>query len=394
MVKSFKLTAVLVAACIVAAGNFRLLFNSLLVEDKRGSFIATDYSVLKKVPKACGNATFLKEIQAMRKKQTKLFGTSRHPNQTHWPTFFKSRVKLGQLARRQHYLTPRSGCRLARWVVRSPTSENKAVIDCHMRHAQQVLNITAIQHNDTIYVPLNALKRFVSQSLPLLRKDIVLITGQWQSVEVPDWNQTFARLIGNPRVQHIFVMHKPLYAPISSPQITSWPLGLNFRQIPEFSNEFVKRATKRETIFYSKLGPTAEFRRDIPSGPRLPPERYYQRLHAARFILAPSGRRPDSFRMYEAIGLAAKPITNLDPSLFEHFQDELDSFVFGVERWDPNDLICYAMASGSSVANQRMVFDEYWMEYVERRVNVPLRWWDNKRMKPAYLEDVALKMSK
>jgi hypothetical protein len=98
--------------------------------------------------------------------------------------------------------------------------------------------------------------------------------------------------------------------------------------------------------------------------------------------------------MYEAIGLAAKPITNLDPSLFEHFQDELDSFVFGVERWDPNDLICYAMASGSSVANQRMVFDEYWMEYVERRVNVPLRWWDNKRMKPAYLEDVALKMSK
>ena len=147
MVKSFKLTAVLVAACIVAAGNFHLLFNSLLVEDKRGSFIATDYSVLKKVPKACGNATFLKEIQAMRKKQTKLFGTSRHPNQTHWPTFFKSRVKLGQLARRQNYLTPRSGCRLARWVVRSPTSENKAVIDCHMRHAQQVLNMTAIQHN-------------------------------------------------------------------------------------------------------------------------------------------------------------------------------------------------------------------------------------------------------
>ena len=188
MAKSFKLTAVLVASLIVAAGNFRFVFNSVLLDDERHSphnihsprhektslvVTATNFSFLQKAPKACSNATFLKELKALRKKQMKLFGPHQQPqeqNQTnhqHWPTFFKSKVQLFQLARRQNYLTPRSGCRLARWVVRSPTSETKAVIDCHMRHDQQVLNMTAIQDNDTIYVPLNALKRFVSQSLPL-----------------------------------------------------------------------------------------------------------------------------------------------------------------------------------------------------------------------------------
>lgn len=255
--------------------------------------------------------------------------------------------------------------------------------------------MTLVQQDDTIYVPLNALKRFVQELLPLLKANIILITGQWQTVVVPEWNQTFALLVGNPHVRHVFCMHKPMYAPIRHSKITSWPLGLNFRQVFDFSNEFTRRSSKSIYIFYSKLGPTAEFRSNLPSGKFLGPKRYYQKLHQSRFILAPSGRRPDSFRMYEAIGLGAKPITNLDPSMFEHFQDELDSVVWGVERWNPEDLHCHALASGpGKIANQRMVFDEYWMEYVERRIGRPLTWWDNKKNKAAFLDDIVSSMTK
>jgi len=393
-----KLSFVLIASLLIVAGNFRFLFTLGEHHDHDDTPIRAKSAQLERVSikTTCDNATFLKGLIAQRKNYVKRFTPLPRENQTHWPTFFKERIKLFQLSKRQNYINPRSGCRLARWVVRSPSNENHAVIDCHMRHDQQVFNVTSkFTEKDTIYVPLNALQKFVKESLPQLKVDIVVITGQWQTVSVPNWNTTFELLIDNPHILHVFVMHKPMYAPVPSHKITSWPLGLNFRQVLDFHKEFTRRSSpKSEFIFFSKLGPTAEWRSELPSGPRLTPAKYYKTLHSSRFILAPSGRRPDSYRMYEAIGLGAKPMTNLDPDTFEHFQEELESIVLGVERWNPNDLACYAQTSSpSKVANQRMVFDEYWMEYVERRVGSPLTWWDNKRNRVASLQDIASTIS-
>jgi hypothetical protein len=40
--------------------------------------------------------------------------------------------------------------------------------------------------------------------------------------------------------------------------------------------------------------------------------------------------------------------------------------------------------------NKNMVFEEYWMEYVERVIGMPLRWWDYKQQAHAYLADFAM----
>jgi hypothetical protein len=53
------------------------------------------------------------------------------------------------------------------------------------------------------------------------------------------------------------------------------------------------------------------------------------------------------------------------------------------------DIQCYIEASSTVPVNPRFVFEEYWMEYVERRVGIPLTWWDNKQQKVARLKDIA-----
>lgn len=341
---------------------------------------------------ACHNATFLQELIAYRKEQMKKFSPHRPLNQTHWPTFFKDQVNVSLLAARQNFIHPRSGCRLTRWVLPSP-SKIRACIDCADRatHEQQrITTMSNIEKHDTIYVPFAALAQFVLETLPKLKVQVILISGQWQTVPSPSWNVTWTKLIESPYILHMFVMHKPIYAPYPSAKISSWPLGLNYRFVHHFQNEFSIPAAKTELVFYSKLGDTAEFRKDLPSdGPKLKPPAYYSRLHQAHHILAPSGRRPDSFRMYEALGLGAKPITNLEPDSFEHFYGEQDSFIFGVDRWTKEDITCYVEAAGQAKPNQRFVFDEYWMEHVDRVVGVPLRWWDNKGNRVALLTDIA-----
>jgi len=37
------------------------------------------------------------------------------------------------------------------------------------------------------------------------------------------------------------------------------------------------------------------------------------------------------------------------------------------------------------VVNRNMVFEEYWMEYVERVVEHPLRWWDRAQKQKSLL---------
>ena len=94
--------------------------------------------------------------------------------------------------------------------------------------------------------------------------------------------------------------------------------------------------------------------------------------------------------MYEAVSLGAKPITNLELHQFEHFQEDLNSFFFGVEQWTKANIVCYIEATSNTKPNPHFVFEEYWMEYVRRRVGIPFQWWDNKKQKVASLKDIAL----
>lgn len=116
-------------------------------------------------------------------------------------------------------------------------------------------------------------------------------------------------------------------------------------------------------------------RKKIPgTAERLPEREYWKRIHHSDYVLSPDGDRPECHRHYEAIGMGAVPITSLDPVMHRHLQG---SVVFDEFKWNLTEL--EGNLPLNPVVNRRMVFEEYWIEYIERVVGHPVRWWDPSR---------------
>jgi hypothetical protein len=101
-------------------------------------------------------------------------------------------------------------------------------------------------------------------------------------------------------------------------------------------------------------------------------EKYLSGMHASRYVISPDGDRPECYRHYEAIGLGTVPITQLDASTHSHLEGNV---IFNNSVWNLTVLEA-TLSQKTPHVNQRLIFEEYWMEYVERIVGRPLRWWD------------------
>lgn len=113
-----------------------------------------------------------------------------------------------------------------------------------------------------------------------------------------------------------------------------------------------------------------------PSGPKLNLTTYYDEIAQHKYLISPNGDRPECFRHYEAIGLGAIPLTELDSTLYRHLQP--GPVVYGMSNFynlseDSVGIIPYAKT------NRRMVTEEYWIEHVDRLVGQPVRWHDKLR---------------
>lgn len=126
-----------------------------------------------------------------------------------------------------------------------------------------------------------------------------------------------------------------------------------------------------------------EMRKLVPQGEKLHPALQFRRMHMSKYVISPNGDRPDCYRHYEAIGVGAMPITQLHPKYYRHLKDNV---IFNNTNWNLEDL--ERNLPKNSHVNRRLVFDEYWMEYVERIVGRPLRWWDSSRQVRCSLEDI------
>jgi hypothetical protein len=81
--------------------------------------------------------------------------------------------------------------------------------------------------------------------------------------------------------------------------------------------------------------------------------------------------------------MGTMPITQLDARMHSHLQGNA---VFNNAVW--NLTVLEATLPQNPQVNQRLVFEEYWMEYVERIVGRPLRWWDPSRDVHASLAEI------
>jgi hypothetical protein len=314
-----------------------------------------------------------------------------------------------------NFLTTKSGCRMARWFYPTTIRETK-YRDCRDQGQKKMLLSTdRLRHNDTIYVTFTKLEEFVREMLPRITVDVVVLSGQIMktpSEEVVS-SQTIQLLLDNPHVLHWFCQNLPMYGGDDPyhPKISPFPYGLREvvskpelnQALEDYKEVFLQTirddaasakqnstVNNRTTMIYAGYIRKMRQRKNIPTLPfKIEPAQFYRDLANSTYILSPNGDRPECYRHYEAIGLGAVPITELDPILFRHLRE--GPVIFNNTNWNLTSLeleLHHRHHHPPVVVNRNMVLEEYWIEFIDWTVGRSLRWWGKHSNKPQTLEDI------
>ncbi|OEU06279.1 hypothetical protein FRACYDRAFT_255289 [Fragilariopsis cylindrus CCMP1102] len=177
-------------------------------------------------------------------------------------------------------------------------------------------------------------------------------------------------------------------------------------------NETELQQKKTNNIFVGYIANTSHQRSNIPSGRKLDYVDYLRDISRTKYVISPDGDHPDCHRHYESIGLGAIPITQPDgdhPDCHRHYESiglgaipitQLDPYFYSHLReghiiyknsiWNLTELNSSLPMMQPRCVNRNMIFEEYWMEYMERIVGRPLRWWDVNQNAKATLNQLSL----
>mmetsp|Transcript_37317 Transcript_37317/g.41240 ORF Transcript_37317/g.41240 Transcript_37317/m.41240 type:complete len:405 (-) Transcript_37317:37-1251(-) len=242
--------------------------------------------------------------------------------------------------------------------------------------------------NDTIFVSHAKLEEFTENFLPYINKKFVLITTPFH-LFYPSIDLLAQNITNHKYLLHWFSSNMGNYTGGHQyhSRVSPFPLGLKPKMgradfqnpIPYYRKAFLKtmnytEANKTISVFAGYISQrTNKVRLDIPSGPKLGYEEYLEELARSSYVISPGGDHPDCHRHYEALGLGAIPITNLDPYLYSHLKE--GPVIYNNINWNITELISILPKPVPKV-NRNIIFEEYWMEYIERVVDRSLRWWD------------------
>lgn len=142
----------------------------------------------------------------------------------HAPDFFTDKVSFETLLARDNLLSVYTGCSIATWTY--GWHEHKPRLasfydDCGHYNAEMqwtgrditVETVSEIQSGDSVYVELKKLDHFAMYLLPLIKVDVVLLSGQNHvapmkpPIRPPYSKHTFRNVIGNSKVTHWFMMN-------------------------------------------------------------------------------------------------------------------------------------------------------------------------------------------
>ncbi len=273
-----------------------------------------------------------------------------------------------------------------------------------------------MQDGDTIWVSYTKLEEFSRDFLPYINTTFVLITTYDGKTRQPRGIELLAPSI----TVHVYLLgwfatNIGLYTGGYQfhPKVFPFPLGLKSRMgyksfqnpIPAYRKLFLKlwnetrhnetkfQASKTTNIFAGQIGSTSDARKNIPSGKRLDYAEYIERIAKAKYVISPDGLKPDCHRHYESIGLGAIPITQLDPYLYSHLKE--GPVIYQNDNWDLEQLNSSILPMDLNsptrrMINRNLIFEEYWMEYVESKTGKPLRWWYLIQRKQAMLSEFEL----
>lgn len=268
-----------------------------------------------------------------------------------------------------------------------------------------------MKNNDTLFVSYAKIEEFTSDFLPHINTAFVLITTYFHLYYPKGIDLLAPNITSHPHLLHWFAPNIQNYTGGFEfhAKVSPFPLGLkpdlggklDFRNpLPFFRQVFLEtwNGNHNETEFQDKKTnnifagyisiETNHLRSNIPSGPKLIYVDYLREISRSRYVISPDGDHPDCHRHYESIGLGAIPITQLDPYFYSHLRE--GRVVYKNNVWNLTELnLSLPMMQPRSV-NRNMIFEEYWMEYVERIVGRPLRWWDVNQNTRATLDHFSL----
>ena len=257
---------------------------------------------------------------------------------------------------------------------------------------------------DTLYVSHSKLQEWAQDFLPHIETDFVLINTPFP-MGYPDWVESIAPNITNHKNMMGWFCHnignytggQQYHA-----KVHPFPIGLKgnmgvggikvetYRNpVPTYRKAFLKSFNgtipKTRKVYAGFLSRTTDSREAVPSGRKLPYGEFLNELAKSKYVISPDGDHPDCHRNYEAIGLGAVPITELDPFLYRNLKE--GPVVYRNTNWNVTWL--EETLPEPNTVNRNLVFEEYWMEYIERAVGRPLQWWDKLKSQKIRLVDFA-----
>lgn len=181
----------------------------------------------------------------------------------------------------------------------------------------------AIRPCATVCVNAKSFKVFATDVLPRIRTSIILMTSRYHLPQV-ERSQLTDTVKAHPAISHWFAQN-PVYP--GDDRYTAFPYGIKPNVLEEYGAIFLayhtyqQAATKNKTIEHLPFAITHPSRKPFVTGhvrnaSALKPVQFYERIVQARFLISPRGDRPDTYRHWEAIGLGALPIANINRALY------------------------------------------------------------------------------
>lgn len=274
------------------------------------------------------------------------------------------------------------------------------------KHLRTQNDASKLSDDDTIVVHLSQIEEFTKDFLPFINTTFVLMTHNFHLLSTEhefDFVVAAAPTItGNKYLLQWFAHNIGMYTggQHHHAKVSPFPLGLKpamgkaaYRNpIPHFRQVFLEtlnntEANKTNPIFVGYLRQTSSKRAQVPSGPKLDYVPYLRAISKSSYVISPDGDHPDCHRHYEAIGLGAIPITQMDSFLYSHLEES--HVIYNNSNWNLTSMVNSELILPAPKVNQNMIFEEYWMEYAERITGRPLRWWDHLKGEISLMEDFA-----
>lgn len=188
----------------------------------------------------------------------------------------------------------------------------------HLRYlnpkSKDLRYVEVISTRAVVYVQEDLLEEFCANHLNKFEQKIIVIVGQWKKSK-PASRDSMARMIASSQVEQVFLQNLSQ----SDVKVQAFPYGADFFTIP------VLLATRLSTFSLKTikvLTPFARAHSHLDSsdyGVRraltpmmespLPLRLYLKRLAKSKFVIAPPGDRPDTYRHWESLIMGATPVS-------------------------------------------------------------------------------------